>query len=328
MQLRARPGPVLRTNLHARAPRQVRQVPQILWGSARSIQGCCPWGLCGRVVASIACGLESAKRSKSRLCSVQAVAVSNAASRQEELETRLAQFREELIGRDIQAYIVPTDDAHMSEVPPDCFARRKFLTGFSGSAGTALVTRHEAKLWTDGRYFIQAKMELSSSWQLMKSGIQGTPDIDDWLIQNLQKGDVVGIDPTVHAALPAVELQSKLQKAGINLRSLQPNLVDQIWKADRSRPTSQVRLHPQHYSGSDTGEKLARVREKMVENEADVFLVTALDEVGCLRVRIATVLTCETLSIAAPCITCPVASVKILLRLHCGVQVSLQHPWQ
>ncbi|OLP97088.1 putative Xaa-Pro aminopeptidase P [Symbiodinium microadriaticum] len=203
----------------------------------------------------------------------------------DELENRLSQFRETLIQSNLQAYIIPTDDAHMSEVPPDCFARRRFLTGFSGSAGTALVTPTEAMLWTDGRYFIQAKMELSSSWKLIKSGIEGTPDLGDWLSQNLRQGDLVGIDPSVHAALPTLELQSKLRKAGIDLRCIEPNLVDQIWKSGRSWPSSPVRLHPQAVAGASASEKLKGVRQKMAEQGADVVLVTALDEVALLGLQ-------------------------------------------
>eukprot|EP00439_Symbiodinium_sp_Y106_P048735 s561_g6.t1 len=137
-------------------------------------------------------------------------------------------------------------------------------------------------LWTDGRYFIQANMELSSSWNLMKSGMEGTPDLGDWLLQNLRKGDVVGIDPSVHAALPTVELQGKLRKAGIHLRCVEANLVDQIWKSGRSWPSSPVRLHPQAVAGASVSEKLKGVRAKMAEHGADVVLVTALDEVAYL----------------------------------------------
>ena len=123
-------------------------------------------------------------------------------------------------------------------------------------------------------------MELSSSWTLMKAGLKGTPDLGNWLCQNLQSGDAVGIDPSVHAAMPALELQGKLRKVGIELRSLQPNLVDQIWQSCGVEPTEPVRLHPVKLAGIGTPEKLRQVRRKMVDNKADVLLVTALDEVA------------------------------------------------
>ena len=248
-------------------------------GSAASCIRAC---FCVHAISSSHRILRSSKQAKSRICSASAACRSSC---RDELENRLSQFRETLTQSNLQAYIIPTDDAHMSEVPPDCFARRRFLTGFSGSAGTALVTPTEAMLWTDGRYFIQANMELSSSWNLMKSGMEGTPDLGDWLLQNLRKGDVVGIDPSVHAALPTVELQGKLRKAGIHLRCVEANLVDQIWKSGRSWPSSPVRLHPQAVAGASVSEKLKGVRAKMAEHGADVVLVTALDEVALLGLQ-------------------------------------------
>ncbi|CAE7237936.1 APP2 [Symbiodinium sp. CCMP2456] len=245
-------------------------------GSAGSCMRAC---FCVQAISSAHRICRSSKQAKSRICSASASCGSTC---RDELENRLSKFRETLIQSNLQAYIIPTDDAHMSEVPPDCFARRRFLTGFSGSAGTALVSPTEAMLWTDGRYFIQAKMELSSSWKLMKSGIDGTPDLGDWLLQNLRQGDLVGIDPSVHAALPTLELQSKLRKAGIDLRCVEVNLVDQIWKRGRSWPSSPVRLHPQAVAGASASEKLKGVRQKMAEQGADVVLVTALDEVAYL----------------------------------------------
>ena len=271
--------PILRGHMPsagARAP--AGQAHRIWQRRTLKTQHSCAQGFHLERVSSAVCGLLGSKRSKKRFCTTRVIALG--ASRERELETRLARFREVLANESLQAYIIPTDDAHMSEIPPDCFARRKFLTGFSGSAGTAVVTRHEAMLWTDGRYFLQAKMELSSSWELMKSGLKDTPDLGEWLCKNLQKGDLVGIDPTVHAALPTVELQKQLQKVGVELHSLQPNLVDQIWQTDRNRPNGQIRIHPQSLAGSCTLEKLQRIRQKMVDNHSDVLLVTSLDEVA------------------------------------------------
>ena len=267
---------------------RAQQVHVILGHSTSKTRGsagsCIPACFCVQAISSAHRIRRSSQQAKSRICSASA-ACGTSSSCRDELENRLSQFRETLIQSNLQAYIIPTDDAHMSEVPPDCFARRRFLTGFSGSAGTALVTPTEAMLWTDGRYFIQAKMELGSSWKLMKSGIEGTPDLGDWLSQNLRQGDLVGIDPSVHAALPTLELQSKLRQAGIDLRCIEPNLVDQIWKSGRSWPSSPVRLHPQAVAGASASEKLKGVRQKMAEQGADVVLVTALDEVALLGLQ-------------------------------------------
>ena len=228
----------------------------------------------GLATATVAFSLASVWRhrvSSRRLCQLRSAA--------EDAETLVA-FRGVLKQHSLQAYIVPTDDPHMSEVPPDCFARRKFLTGFTGSAGSAVVTGSEALLWTDGRYFQQASLELSSSWKLMKSGLPSTPSLGDWLANNLQKGDVVGIDPNVHPATWARELQTKLEKVGVELRALTPNLVDEIWVQRPAWPAAAVRVHPFEFAGATVADKLTKVRDELSKKQVDLLAVTSLDEVA------------------------------------------------
>ena len=100
----------------------------------------------------------------------------------------------------IDAFIVPTDDPHMSEYTAPYFSRREFISGFTGSAGTAVITKNNAALFTDGRYFAQAEKELSSDWELMKQGMKGVPTISEFLIKQLEPNSVVGVDPYVHSA--------------------------------------------------------------------------------------------------------------------------------
>ncbi|CAB4044133.1 xaa-Pro aminopeptidase 1 isoform X2 [Paramuricea clavata] len=95
----------------------------------------------------------------------------------------------------LQAYIIPSEDAHQSEYIASSDCRREFISGFSGSAGTAIVTKTKAALWTDGRYFLQAQQQLDNNWTLMKEGLSGTPSQEDWLIQELPSGCLVGADP-------------------------------------------------------------------------------------------------------------------------------------
>merc|ERR1719201_489672 len=97
----------------------------------------------------------------------------------------------------LSAYIIPSTDAHQSEYIPDHAKRRDFISGFTGSAGTAVVTEKSALLWTDGRYFLQAAKELSDDWTLMKDGLPGTPSVQQWLHDNLVDGQRVGMDPTL-----------------------------------------------------------------------------------------------------------------------------------
>lgn len=107
---------------------------------------------------------------------------------------RLAYLRDSFEKSAIDAYIVPTDDAHQSEYIDDADKRRQFLTGFTGSSGTAVVTKEAALLWTDGRYYQQAAKELDPIWTLMKDGLATTPSITDWLVKNLRAGARVGAD--------------------------------------------------------------------------------------------------------------------------------------
>jgi len=114
-------------------------------------------------------------------------------------------------GTGIDAYIVPSEDAHMSEYAPDCDNRRAFISGFTGSAGTAVVATSKAALWTDGRYFLQAEQQLGSGWTLMKGGVPGTPEISDWLVGEVPEGGYVGIDPFLHTIAAARKLDAQLK---------------------------------------------------------------------------------------------------------------------
>lgn len=183
----------------------------------------------------------------------------------------------------VDAYIVPTEDPHMSEYPPDCYKRREYITNFTGSAGTAVVTAKQALLWTDGRYFLQAEQELTRSWTLMRAGTPTCPDIERWLADNLPRGSRVGIDPLCHTIASASKISRVLKEAGLDMVPLNDNLVDVAWGPERPPfPTPPVRVHPLQWAGQDVPSKLASIRAKMEAAKADVLVITMLDEVAWL----------------------------------------------
>ncbi|KAL6764493.1 peptidase M24, structural domain-containing protein [Haematococcus lacustris] len=202
---------------------------------------------------------------------------------------RLAALREAMAaangGKGVHAYIVPTEDPHMSEYSPDCFKRREWISKFTGTAGTVVVTTNQALLWTDGRYFLQASTELSKSWTLMKAGTPGCPDLEDWLAANLPEGGCVGVDPFLHTMDAARRLQKKLEAAG---RAMVPlladgNLVDKAWGAEQPQPPQHpVRVHPQEWAGATVSAKLAAMRSQLAQQKADLLVVSTLDEVAWL----------------------------------------------
>lgn len=120
---------------------------------------------------------QSARYSSGRHCVVTMSAV------QEAVSAKLGGLRNVMKGLGVDAFIIPSEDPHMSEYPPDCHARREFISGFDGSAGTAVVTHDVAALWTDGRYFLQAGEQLSSEWTLMKAGTPGVPDVRSLIVE-------------------------------------------------------------------------------------------------------------------------------------------------
>lgn len=193
-------------------------------------------------------------------------------------------LRETMKGLDVDAFIVPTDDPHLSEYPPECFARREFISGFTGSAGTAVITRDDALLWTDGRYFLQAEEELPEDWTLMKSGQPGVPTLQKWLADTFGGASPVrvAIDPFVHSATFAETLKKDLEAKGHTLVTLDSNPVDGVWDAQPERPSGEIRLHPLEYAGKSVSEKLAEVRTLMAEKGAEALAVGMLDEVAWL----------------------------------------------
>lgn len=180
----------------------------------------------------------------------------------------------------INAYIIPSDDAHQSEYLAKRDERRAFISGFDGSAGTAVVTDKEALLWTDGRYYQQAGKQLDEQWTLMKDGQPTTPTIDAYLAKVLEPGSKVGVDANLISTRAWNPLHTSLKSAGCSLLPITPNLIDLVWKDQPAAPQHPVEPLLVEYTGQTVAQKLDAVREKMNDKRASVLVVSALDEIA------------------------------------------------
>ena len=187
----------------------------------------------------------------------------------------------------LQALVVPTADAHGSEYIAPCDARREYLTKFTGSAGTAVVTLKEAALWTDGRYFLQAVAEMDpASWVLMKDRLPGTATIGEWLNEVLAAeggGARVGADPYTMSYEGWLRLERELAEGGNLLVATPANLVDAVWGSGRpARPSEPVLPLDIAFTGRRWQEKVEEVRGEMRVKGASLLVLTALDDVAWL----------------------------------------------
>ncbi|XP_012281403.1 xaa-Pro aminopeptidase ApepP [Orussus abietinus] len=186
-------------------------------------------------------------------------------------------------GKGIQALVVKMEDAHQSEYIKECDQRCRFISGFSGSFGTAIITMDKALLWTDGRYFLQALKEFDppDAWTLMKYGVMDTPSEAAWLVSNLPSKSIVGADPNLISYAAWVPLDNALVAAGHRLIPLKENLVDEVWGEEQPPLTLQNILpHPVIYSGERAGDKIEHCRREMQKNQVTTLVVTALDDVA------------------------------------------------
>jgi Xaa-Pro aminopeptidase len=200
--------------------------------------------------------------------------------------TPLSSIRSLLLREKFDAFIVGSGDAHQSEYVCETDMRRKFISGFTGSAGTALILDDKALLWTDGRYFLQGEMELSKEWTLMKSLQPGVLDMNEWLAANLKPGQTVGVDAFLMSTAEAKKMVATLKSAGINVRAATVNPVDIVWNAEGSRPPAScgaVKIHDMEYAGLEHTAKIATLQKSIQTADASSLVVSMLDEVGCLE---------------------------------------------
>lgn len=192
---------------------------------------------------------------------------------------RITALRALMEERGYDIYMVPTDDNHQSEYVGEYFKARSFITGFTGSAGTAVFTKDKAGLWTDGRYFIQAAKQLEGSGvELMKMGEPGVPTVEDFIADVIPEGGVLGFDGRVVAMGLGKDLETRLaaKNATINYSE---DLIDHIWTGRPALSEKPAFALGEEYTGESTSSKLARIREAMKEAGADTHVVAALDDI-------------------------------------------------
>lgn len=198
------------------------------------------------------------------------------------INNRIEKLRSLMKEKDIFAYIIPSADYHQSEYVGEFFKGREFISGFTGSAGTVVITQEKAILWTDGRYFLQAEEELSTSCvELYKMGQENVPTTFEYIENEVPSGSKVGFDGrTISAAMGAI-LELNLAKKNITI-SYEDDLLNEIWEDRPALSDAKAFLLDIKYSGEDFTSKIARVREWMRENNTTTHILTSLDDIAWL----------------------------------------------
>ncbi len=196
------------------------------------------------------------------------------------IKNRIESLRKEFAKRSITAFIVPSTDPHLSEYVASHWKIREWITGFTGSAGTAVILENQAGLWTDSRYFIQAEEQLNETGiTLYKEMVAGTPTIADYLCQQLKSGDTVGIDGKMFSVEQVEQLTKKLWKHGIDIEDCD-DLFNMVWKDRPELPATPPFVHDMAHAGKSSNKKLCEIRAILKENQVDGLLVSALDEIA------------------------------------------------
>lgn len=191
---------------------------------------------------------------------------------------RVEKLRALMAEKGMDAYVVPTADFHQSEYVGEHFKARKFISGFSGSYGTAVITKDDGGLWTDGRYFFQATNELEGSGiRLMKMFVGDTPSVTEFLADVVPEGGTVGFDGRVMSMGEGEEFEEALTSKNIKI-NYSEDLIDEIWEDRPPLSEKPAFFLEEKYSGESTASKLARVREKMKEAGADIHIIASLDD--------------------------------------------------
>jgi Xaa-Pro aminopeptidase len=255
---------------------------------------------------------------------------------------KVAKLRALMREHGLAAYLVPSEDAHQSEYIAKWDARRAFLTGFTGSAGFAIILANEpsassslsrfsssnitgngpneglgagAALWTDGRYFLQAEQQLDPSvWTLMRAGLPETPKREDWLLSNCDKGSAVGVDPQLISWEDKCKLQEALKDKALVVRAVSDNLVDRVWGRERPPIIFQpIRHLPVEFSGRSASDKLLQLRQHLQSGNYAAMLVTELDEIAWLLNLRGSDVPCNPVFFAFALVT---AQAKVTLFVH------------
>ena len=195
---------------------------------------------------------------------------------------RIENLRKIMKRENIDYYIVPSADFHQSEYVSECFKSRAYITGFTGSAGTALIGMDKAILWTDGRYFIQAEQQLAGSGiELYKMRIPGWPSLEEYLSANMKEGECLGFDGRVFSINEYKEFKKIQQSKNIKI-AMDKDLIAEICADKPSMPKEKVFLHDVKYCGKSVNEKLQEVREQMKTLGCKSYILSSLDDIAWL----------------------------------------------
>ncbi|MCK5825271.1 MAG: aminopeptidase P family protein [Ichthyobacteriaceae bacterium] len=193
---------------------------------------------------------------------------------------KISALRLQMEKANIDAYIIPSTDSHISEYVADFWSSRQWISGFTGSAGTVVVTKNSAGLWTDGRYFLQAEEQLSGSEMILhKQGMADVASIENWLIQNLDKKSNVGVDASVYSVSEYNTLQSALNTSGLNVVG-NFDLISPIWNNRPQMPVSSAYILDVKYAGEKVSNKIKRVKESLASKKIDSTLLATLDDIA------------------------------------------------
>lgn len=196
------------------------------------------------------------------------------------VNNKISKLRKLIESRGIDAYIIPTYDPHQSEYVGEHWQARVWISGFTGSAGTIVVTKDEAGLWTDGRYFIQAENQLKGSEvKLFKMGIPGYPTYIEWIRDTLEKGGTLGFDGKVFPDSDVKKMREKLSNKEIKFVE-EYDLIDEIWTDRPELPMDEIFIHDEKYTGKAPKEKLEDVREEMKKLEVEYYILGSLDDIA------------------------------------------------
>lgn len=196
------------------------------------------------------------------------------------INQRVGALRDYMKAHGLDAFIFPSTDPHAGEYIPDHWKTREWISGFNGSAGTAVVTLHDAALWTDSRYFLAAAEQLEGTpFRLMKDRLQETPTITQWLSTVVPKGGTVGMDAWVNSVDEVCQTELELLTAGINLET-NLNPASELWNGRPDLPDNPVEIQPIELAGKSVGDKLADIRKGLQRQKADGLIVSQLDEIA------------------------------------------------
>jgi len=199
-----------------------------------------------------------------------------------DIKTRVENLRKEMKKQKLDAYIIPSADDHLSEYVSDHYKSREWISGFTGSAGTVVITTNQAGLWTDGRYYIQANQQLKNTGiELFRAADQGVPSYSEWLKKQIQSGGSIGIDGSLFSVATVSDLQKSFGEKGIGLNT-EHDLISALWFDRPAKPKGKAFIHKVEFAGKSRTLKIDDLRKEMKKSGANRHLLTSLDDIAWL----------------------------------------------